>query len=146
MNIINQFVIVAILSISSFSSNSQELQNNHIQLNLPDTFEEFNVLLSRELTAYFSELENKPITVEYELLRKQPTQSGVSYPKFYAWVVVKSNTSILNVGAVRVLSINKVKIKVSNFITTQEIRLNPKKLKAIFPASLYNIIRQKSEL
>lgn len=142
MRIIKSFIILTVLSLCPFVVTSQELQSNHLQANLPDSFEEFNIFLSRDLTTYFSAIEGKQVTIEYELLRKQPTQSGISYPKFYAWVVVKYNDNILNEGAVRVASINKVKIEVTDYISSKNVRANPKEIETIFPRSLCNTIKK----
>ena len=144
MRIIKFFIILTFLSLYSLAVPSQELQSNHLQANLPDTFEEFEIMLSRDLISYFSVLQGKQVTIDYDLLRKQPTQSGISYPKFYAWVVVKYNDHILNKGAVRVVAINKVKIEVTDFVSAKNVRSNPKEIEAIFPRSLCNTIKQKS--
>src|SRR6266550_2261815 len=58
---------------------------SHIAANVPST-NDFRPFLIRDLTAYLKPTHGDKLTVDYELLRDGPTQSGVAYPKFYLWL------------------------------------------------------------
>src|SRR4051794_8753623 len=60
--------------------------NSHIEGNVPKP-EHFHQYLGRDLRTYFC-ADRPQCSVRYELLRNGPTQSGVSYPKFYLWVTI----------------------------------------------------------
>src|SRR5438045_2576003 len=70
------------------------IADSHIRANVPDE-KDFDNFLKRDLAAYFKELKKKDVVVEYELLRNGPTQSGIAFPKFYAWVRVKEDGNLL---------------------------------------------------
>lgn len=81
------------------------------------------------------------------MLRAAPTQSGVSYPKYYAWVMVKSGTGVILVqGAVRLAAIEKVRFEVTSFISSKEIQAAPEKLNPVFPSLLIPNIRELSSI
>jgi hypothetical protein len=122
----------------------EEIQKSYIDSNLPNTFEEFNQILERDLIKYFSGSLKQKVTVQYELLRKQPTQSGVAYPKFYAWVKISSSKKEIVSGAVRVAVIDKTRVKVINFVSKKQITNNPKYIETIFPSSLCDNVRIKA--
>jgi hypothetical protein len=63
------------------------IRESHISANVPDQTQ-FSVILTRDLNSYFSQKLGSQADVKYQLLRDQPTQSGVAFPKFYAWVTV----------------------------------------------------------
>ena len=50
----------------------------------------FDSVLKHDLTAYFALRDSGPISVSYQLLRDGPTITGIAYPKYYVWVVVRS--------------------------------------------------------
>jgi hypothetical protein len=122
----------------------REIQQSHISSNLPDTFQEFQKILERDLEKYFLAKLNRQVEIQYKLLRKAPTQSGVAYPKFYAWVNVRENNKIVESGAVRLASIDKTKIEVTNFVSKKKILKNPDILNSIFPSSLCEGIIKKA--
>src|SRR5258706_5549076 len=77
----------------------EDLQRSHIEANVPLPGD-FNRLLRRDLGAYFSKQRGrKAVQVDFEMLRDGPTQSGVSYPKFYLWVRVGDGRSTDDRGA-----------------------------------------------
>lgn len=57
------------------------IADSHIQANVPSE-KDFDNFLKRDLAAYFKDDLKKDVTVEYELLRNAPTQSGIAFPKF----------------------------------------------------------------
>jgi hypothetical protein len=74
--------------------------------------------------------------VELNPLRNGPTQSGVAYPKYYLWAVVRNKTKIITKGAVRVATIEKTHFEITHFVSEEEIQKNPGRLKSIFPSVL----------
>ena len=127
--------------LTTAASPLQEIQQSHIDGNLPATFEAFNKILERDLTKYFSGILNSDINIKYELLRRRPTQSGLAYPKFYAWVTILSSGKVVEAGAVRVAAIDKTRIDVTNFISQRDIVKHPKSIDTVFPAALCDDIR-----
>jgi hypothetical protein len=116
------------------------LQQSHIEANVPPR-QTFDTLLRRDLLAYFKQAEaSSTTTVEYELLRKQPTQSGVAYPKYYAWVKVLAGSIVVREGAVRLAAIGQQKFEVTGFISRLQIQERPSDVEAIFPARLVSAI------
>jgi hypothetical protein len=132
--------LVAVLWLSSLNALAQsplaEIQASHIEANVPAQ-ESFDVFLKRDLLAYFRASETSPATsVEYELLRDAPTQSGLSYPKYYLWVRVRSGRSVLEEGAARVAAIERKRFEVTNFLSRSSIQSEPSEAGAVFPAAL----------
>jgi hypothetical protein len=79
-------VVIAMLLAGGwlFACNDPVAQS-HIDANVPSA-EQFHSLLKRDLQAFFSNRHGSSVTVSYELLRDGPTQTGIAYPKYYAWV------------------------------------------------------------
>jgi len=84
----------------------------------------FNETLQRDLDSYFGKAESAPVKVTFELLRDQPTITGIAYPKYYVWVEVRSNEGLRRVGAARVAAING-SFEVTNFVAAETINLDP---------------------
>jgi len=121
----------------------QDIQRSHIEANVPnrDDFEKF---MRRDLGAYFGQTrKRKAVPVEYELLRDGPTQSGVSYPKFYVWVRVAGGKSSEDRGAVRVAAIEKTRFEVTDFVSEEMIRRDPESIFQMFPAQVCEKITAK---
>jgi hypothetical protein len=55
----------------------------HIEANVPEQ-KNFRTYLTRDLNSYFASASSQPVSVEYDLLRDYPTQTGIAYPKYYA--------------------------------------------------------------
>jgi len=118
----------------------QGIVQSHIEANVPDA-SSFDSLLRRDLAAYFYTIDpGSPLTVEYRLLRNGPTQSGVSYPKFYLWVTAKRGNTIVHEGAVRVAAIEKSRFEVTQFVPRAEILKAPQEVQNVFPAPLVTTI------
>ena len=81
--------------------------------------------------------------MSYELLRKGPTQSGVAYPKYYAWVRVHRHDGLLE-GAVRLAAIDDQRFEVTHFLPAQEIVASPG-IESVFPEPLRQTIRDRSK-
>lgn len=123
---------------------AQPIANSHIAANVPGP-DEFAPLLRRDVAAYLVPAVGKPVTVEFELLREAPTQSGVAYPKFYVWVRAYAKAELVTEGAMRVAAINKTRFAVTDYISRGEIRTDPHRLEAVFPRALLGKIRAKAE-
>jgi hypothetical protein len=139
------FILISLFSVlvSTLADAQPVLQQSHIEANVPDAGQ-FESLLKRDLLAHFK-VNGHPSAdrVEYKLLRDAPTQSGVAYPKFYAWVVVVgTGTKQLNQGAVRVASVEKVRFEVTQFISKEQVKTDRDAIERVFPAALVPAILQ----
>jgi hypothetical protein len=121
-----------------------ELQYSHIEANVPKA-EEFERLLQRDLLAFFTQTAGSSATlIEVQPLRVGPTQSGVSYPKFYLWVKVIAGSSVQQEGAVRVTAIQRARFEVTDFLSAASIRENPGEVSKVFPAALVAAIQERA--
>ncbi len=111
------------------------VRESHIDGNVPEK-KDFDRFLRRDLTAYFQEGTKGRVRVEYELLRKEPTQSGVAFPKFYLWVKAFQGKKLLVEGAARVAAVEKKRFDVVNFREKAEIQKDPDAVAKVFPAAL----------
>src|SRR5262249_12717365 len=100
------------------------IENSHIDGNVPPKGE-FDRILRRDLESYFESQGHQLVTVEYELLRNGPTQAGIAYPKFYAWVRAHAEDAVLEQGAVRLAAIDRTRFRVTDFISEPDIRASP---------------------
>ncbi len=122
---------------------TQDIQRSHIDENVPAQ-SDFNKLMRRDLATHFARVRKEKIAqVEYELLRDGPTQSGPSYPKFYAWVLVAGGKSPHDRGAVRLSAIDKRRFDVTDFVSEEMIRRDPDSIYQTFPAAVCEKIRAK---
>ena len=115
---------------------------SHIQANVPSQGE-FDEILLRDLQTYFQNLKGKQVRVEYEFLRRGPTQVGVAYPKFYLWVKVYEGTTLIDEGAVRIATIERTHIEVTHYLSKSEIRANPDQIYYIFPKAVCEKILER---
>jgi hypothetical protein len=127
----------------SVAQSVADIQASHIAGNVPPA-SEFDVLLSRDLTAYFTSLGASHPRVTYELLRNGPTQTGIAYPKYYLWVVVVEDGGGPRTGAVRVAAIERTRFEVTHFVSRGEILEKPSLLASIFPAALIPAIQARA--
>jgi hypothetical protein len=120
-----------------------KMRESHIGANVPDQTQ-FSIILTRDLNSYFSQKLGSQANVEYQLLRDQPTQSGVAFPKFYAWVTIASLPSERKVeeGAVRLAAEDKASFSVTDFVSVDEIRTHPDSLKKVFPSDVIERIKR----
>jgi hypothetical protein len=143
--VINRLLFVALLGLmSTWASSQPSIQQSHIEGNVPPA-ESFDAFLKRDLLAYLRANGYANATeVEYELLRNQPTQSGLSFPKYYAWISVHSGGKVLVEGAVRLAAADRTKFDVTNFQNSDEIKRNPGRVAEVFPSPLVSAILQKA--
>lgn len=112
-------------------------QNSHIDGNAPDPAA-FDTLLERDLKTYF-----EAESVDFEFLRRAPTQSGVSLPKYYLWVRARLADGSTAEGAVRVAAIEKTQFEVTHFVARNEIESTA--IEKIFPQALLPAIRKRAK-
>jgi hypothetical protein len=138
-------IFLQFLFISSFSQDisSQDLREEVIKANVPNQ-KEFAPLLKRDLIKYFSNANDKAVDVSYELLRNEPSQIGVAYPKFYLWVIVSKNGKATEQGAVRVAAIEKKQFEVTDYLSKEDIQRSPLRVYKIFPRGLCDKILEKA--
>ena len=118
------------------------LAESHIRANVPDE-KDFDKFLKRDLEKHFKGTKQKSVIVEYELLRDGPTQSGIAYPKFYAWVTVRDGATVVDQGAVRVAAVQKKFFDVTHFVSEADIKRAPAALDGIFPRPVADKIRER---
>lgn len=115
----------------------------HIDANVP-TASDFERYLQRDLTSYFAQTFGAAIRIEYELLRRGPTQTGISYPKYYVWVRIRMPSGVVREGAVRVAAIEEMRFEVTNFLSSEQIRADAESVSSVFPAPLISDILRRA--
>jgi hypothetical protein len=119
-------------------------QQSHIDGNVPPR-ESFTQFLQRDLLAFFRAGNTPSATsVEYSLLRESATQSGVTFPKFYAWVKVFAGSTVIQEGAVRLAAVNRTHFEVTNFLSAQQVIASPSDVSSIFPSPLVSIVLKRA--
>ena len=132
------------MSVLSPDSSSQNIHDEYIQANVPDK-KEFDTFLKRDLVKYFSESSRITVEVRYELLRNEPTQTGVAYPKFYLWVTISNNGKTIEQGAVRVAAIERREFEITDYLKKEDIQRSPMTVYKIFPRGLCDKIFEKAK-
>jgi hypothetical protein len=128
------------------SQPGSDLQQSHIDGNAPES-SQFDVLLKRDLLKFLAELDPSIVDLRYEMLRKGPTQSGVSLPKYYIWVTGLGDKGVTVVeGAARVAGIEKTEFEITNFYSVSKIKNDPEVVKSTFPAALVDDILKRAVL
>ncbi len=97
---------------------------SHVEANVPERGE-FERLIKRDLKLYLDRRFQLDLKIDYELLRLEPTQSGISYPKYYVWVRGVSEGRIAVEGAARVAALKKEKFELTDFLQREEIMASP---------------------
>jgi hypothetical protein len=118
----------------------RKIQRAHLDAQLPPKAD-FDRLMSRDLTAYFTKAGEPAAKVSYEMLRKGPTLAGVSSPKYYAWVTVGETSPVR--GAVRLKAVDGERFEVMEFFSVEQIRSNHTALESVFPKSVIADIDEK---
>jgi hypothetical protein len=116
--------------------------SSHVQANVPEE-DSFDAILRRDLETYFRDLTGKDVSVEFELLRKGPTQSGVSYPKYYVYVKLYDGSAVADEGAVRVAAVDKARFDVTHYLSKDEMRAHPEAMYAVFPQAVGDSINER---
>lgn len=141
---IRRLFIALILAALAPALAQTSLQQSHIDGNVPPQ-ESFAVLLKRDLLSFF-QAANAPgaTSAEYRLLRDAPTQSGVGFPKFYAWVKVLAGSTVIQEGAVRLAAVNRTHFEVTDFPSEQKVKTSPREIGNVFPAALVPTILERA--
>ncbi len=135
-------ILISVLSFSVQSqllletSNVQEIQKSHIDANVP-TAEKHERYIEAEIRRYFKLPQAEKFEIHSELLRNWPTQSGMSYPKFYRWVRITKNKQPLISGAIRYAVMEKKEAEILDFVDAHTILNDPSKSLKVFPAEVY---------
>jgi len=120
-----------------------QIRRSHVEANIPPA-SDFDTDLGRDLRAWFTLRQGSPAAVRFELLRREPTQSGVAYPKYYAWVEVQNASPPVVRGAVRVAAVARDRFEVLQFLPADEIRARPDAVQSVFPAALVPEISRRA--
>lgn len=117
-------------------SHLADIQRSHIEANVPSP-EVFAELLKHDLLEFFrKDIAKTATTAKYRLLRDGPTQSGVSYPKYYLWVTLENGSTKIVEGAARVAAIEKKRFDVTHFMSKEQIQSQPEQVRSVFPPPL----------
>lgn len=120
-----------------------DLAQSHIDGNVPDA-KVFDEYMRRDLAIALCPSKTS-CNIQYELLRKEPTQTGVAYPKFYVWVKATSAKGETIEGAARLAATQKQQFYLTNFLSSEQIRTSPHKVNDLFPAALAGKILDKAK-
>jgi hypothetical protein len=120
----------------------EQIAESHVDANVPAPTD-FDRLMRRDLESYFGTMVDKPVVVEYELLRDGPTQSGVAYPKFYVWVRARTGEGGLSQGAVRLAAVERKEFQVTNYVPEADIRAHPDGIYQVFPGPVCEKIKNR---
>ncbi len=122
-----------------------DIQQSHIEANVPASAH-FTAFLERDLLDYFQKQGFPAATsVSFTLLRNGPTQTGISYPKFYLWVDVHEDKKVVTQGAICVAAVEQSYFRVTRFLPSSKIRVSPEAVSSIFPAPLVSTIVSRAK-
>ena len=140
---IRQAVAIAVFAaVTGASHANSPIQLSHIEANVPDAAD-FESLMMRALLAYFrSNGLPRVDRVEFKLLRDAPTQTGISFPKYYAWVTVFEGDAEVQQGAVRLAAVEKRRFEITDFVSRSQAHSNTTSLETLFPSQLAPVILQ----
>lgn len=116
----------------------------HVSNNVPHE-SQFDNILIRDLNVYFNARMQRPVVVEFNLLRRHATQSGVSLPKYYIWVRISEKGKVAEQGAARIVAVDQTHFEILQYVTQAEIQRDPEMIKSIFPESLCPDILMKAK-
>jgi hypothetical protein len=134
----------SLLVVLAFASlNNCSAQNSHIEANIPPQ-EIFQETLERDCLSHLLGLGYRGDRIEVELLRTGPTQSGMSFPKYYVWIALRKSDAVVTTGAARLAAVNGQRFEVTEYMPAEQVRENPTRLSAVFPAALVEYIRARS--
>lgn len=119
------------------------VDDSHVSANVPPGAA-FTALLRRDVRAYLNANRLLSKNLEIELLRTVPTQSGVSYPKYYIWVRTSDGAGHSLGGAMRVAAVDRVRFEITNFTPAAAIRSDPTVIDPVYPAVLIPLILQRA--
>jgi hypothetical protein len=133
---------LVLVTVAASACVGHAIQQSHIDGNVPPPGE-FARLLQRDLDAYFGTALAPSGHVKVEMLRDGPTQSGVSYPKYYVWVTVPLSGGGTRQGAARLAAVDKERFAVTDFLSYEEVKQNPQRIYRTFPKPVCERINSK---
>jgi len=109
-----------------------DLLQSHIDANVPpdNVFDRF---LQQDLTKYFKPTMGSDFAVQYDFLRRGPTQVGIGYPKFYLSVQITRGRQLLKEGYVRVAAVDRREFLITDFIPQASVLADSTVLDSVFP-------------
>ncbi len=122
---------------------SQDLQSSHIAAHVP-AGGDFDALLIRDLAAYFVRQGISAPVVTYEMLRDGPTQSGVSFPKYYVWAKATASDGSVVDGVARAAAIDRTHFEITDFVSREQIVTQPDSLDLVIPAALVDVTVERA--
>lgn len=105
--------------------------------------EAFNDSLQEYLNEQFQSYYEGNISVQFEFLREEATQTGNAYPKYYLWVIIFDNAQLIDEGAIRLALLDQNKFEITHYITKSQIKEDPTSLEMIYPKEVVEYIKQK---
>ena len=121
----------------------EDIAKSHITENVQEA-KLFDEYMKRDLGEFLCK-EKEGCSVEYQLLRDGPTQTGISYPKFYVWTKCFQKDGTVSEGAARLAAIEKRGFNVTDFLFRDQIKTSPRQVGVIFPAALVDKIIQRAK-
>jgi len=146
MHLLALAIAALLLSAPAEASAAQvpDLQAAHIAAHVAAD-EDFDDFMIRDLRSFLGVRAEEEVT--FELLREGPTQSGVSFPKFYLWVrVLSADGDHLRSGAVRVAALDRLRFEVTDFAGRGDSVSGTADPASVFPAALVDRVRQRASL
>lgn len=124
------------MSLPVFGQNLHDkIAESHIKANVPAA-NKFNEFLRRDLEKHFEKEIGTDAKLYYEMLQERPTQSGVSYPKYYLWASIIRKDNIVTEGAVRVAATERLRFEVLQFLSRTDIERKNSIVFEIFPKAV----------
>ena len=143
-----QILAIALFAVIGVYSGCQtaaveSVASSHVEANAPAS-DQFQKLMVRDLKFYLDARTGLDLKIEYDLLRDGPTQTGISYPKYYVWVRGLDEDRVIIDGAARVAAIDRSRFEITHFLPRQKIRGSSADVEKIFPAGLKPVILKKA--
>jgi hypothetical protein len=131
--VIGAFFVLKHREYSRQSRIIDDLLQSHIDANVPpDSL--FDRFLRRDLAKYFRPSLGPDLTVQFDLLRRGPTQVGIGYPKFYLSVQITRDRQLLKKGYVCVAAMEREEFFITAFIPQAAVLADSTVLDSVFPA------------
>lgn len=123
-----------------------DISQGHIDANVPAP-DVFNEILAESIDQYLMDEYNltRPIT-EYKLLRDYPSQTGLAFPKYYAWISSKDKDDKVVIGVARLAAIDKDYFDITDFVDSKTITKNGSSELNAFPLDLHQKIIGEASL
>ena len=142
---IAESVLLSLVFVGAHACTLVDPQHSHIDANVPPA-PDFRRFLQRDLINYFAQQrDQKSVSIEYELLRDAPTQSGAAYPKYYLWVRVAGGKTVDDRGAVRAEAVERTHFDITDFVSERKIQTAPQLLNHVFPIPVCDSIKAKQQ-